>query len=263
MDRFAAFLFCLVTVVCAIPATSESSMSLVLDPNVTEDQERVSISGSLYWDGPTMLTDLYLVVMDESFSIRFVRPNLQLPLECPTPYINRLTIPEGYSITGCCLESHQVWALAFSEIPGDYTLILALVESGTLNLVDELAVARLEVYPSPRIWEREWGYRIYDRVRMDYVRHEGLWHLKEASIVVPLAIQGGSSPFQGEFVCEMTGDWELPKNDVATFYESGSRWGYTYSMRVSVYPDRAELWGEVSYKSGGYHGNGWRETCLP
>ena len=76
-------------------AVAEAELNLRIYPEEMELERYLRVWGSLHWDSRDALTDVYLAVIDEAGSIRFICSYLSDPLVTPIPYISTLFVTKG------------------------------------------------------------------------------------------------------------------------------------------------------------------------
>ncbi|MCD6327852.1 hypothetical protein J7M28_09895 [bacterium] len=129
-------------------ADPQLSVSLNWDDISTVDD--LQIFGSVEWNEPDLLTDVYLAAMDDTGAIRFFYEGCPAPQPRAIPFRSQLFLPQGHSIDSYLLAEFGGEMLAFSSVPGSYWIMLALTHRGYLDLACEPVFAPFEIHePEP------------------------------------------------------------------------------------------------------------------
>ncbi len=237
-------------------AVAESELSLQMYPEEMELERYLRVWGSLHWDAPDMLTDVYLAIIDEAGTVRFLSPDLSDPLLTPAPFISSLFAADGSTVDNHFFGAFRGDILAFSSTTGPYLVALALTEFETLDLVCPPALAEFHFYEGP--YQRTWTGDSGAFAKFTY--KNGYWHLIEASINVYVSIScyvGGTWYSYGQdYTAQVSGDWQMDDRGRGYVYADGyaSQWHHT--MQIWVYPSRARITSKVYYTSGSCRGSG-------
>ncbi len=219
-------------------AVAEPQLSLEIYPEEMELRRYLRVWGSLRWDTPDALTDVYLAIIDEAGTVRFLSADLFDPISTPVPYISPLFVGEGSSVDNHFFGAFRGDILAFSSTTGSYLIALALTETDALNLVCEPAFAtfQMTVVDPPRTWRDS---------RNNYATFEhrsARWYLTDIHLEVPHEWTYVYYDHEGSSGSDMThfdrrGSWELDADGCGYLTLASATLGL--NVYLTVYPDYA------------------------
>ena len=248
-----------------VSAFAETQLSVRVYPEEVSIGRYIQVRGSLDWDAPDMLTDVYLGVVDSSGAMRFISQSMSDPSTGPSAYIPCVFFAEGEIVADYFLGAFLGHVVAFSS-EGDYSIVLALSESGSFDLACQPAFADFRFVaddPSQIPDDRVWTGPSAAMVRFTWDNDR--WHLIEAEIDVVVSMSkydvmtGGWHHWDQTHYSAISGDWRMDQDgcgEVYAYYSYSSGGNWYVSISVDVYPTWARISSSVQYATGSCKGSG-------
>ncbi len=231
-------------------AIAEPQLSLDCLPENLATIDDLWVFGSLKWDSPGQYADVYLVVIDDAWEIRFVTPGCDELLDIETPFYTDLWTCRDYEIVDYPLGEYSGEMLAFAGTPQHYWLGLVLTEPGTTHFACQPTFFDFTALESPTTWSN--GDGNYTELRFENNR----WRVMEFE----LTLEGTETHYgldgQVMFSCpasrtiERNPEWELNAEGCGIFEWNEADNSNYYRLYITIGYHRGHAVVDASYSSG-------------
>ncbi|MBN1594110.1 MAG: hypothetical protein JW941_12775 [Candidatus Coatesbacteria bacterium] len=224
-------------------ACAEPELSLKVYPAEFDVDRYLRVWGSMSWDAPDIVADLYLAVIDDSGAMGFLSDDHFDPVFYPSPFIGSVYIADGTTVTDHFFGAFPGRILDFSSVSKSYVIALALTETDTLELSCPPAFAMFQIIEvdSPQTWrDNRNNYAVFEY-------RSPRWYLTAISLEVEHSWTYFSMDYSysgsGIDYFYRQGLYELDGNACGDFFwNDGYGNGYGLNVYLSVYRDYASVY---------------------